>query len=206
MQFKKIKLKIKLIVAASQNNVIGFKNDLPWHLPDDMNYFKETTINSVVIMGRNNYLSIPKKYRPLKDRVNIILTKNPEFYAPNCLIANGLEKAIELAKLEKRENIFIIGGGKVYQYALEQNLVDLIYLTRIHANIEGDTFFPKLKSKRLVSITPCDRWRYFPTSQPNQTGSSFLIESIAAFFKMSISVFKYLIGCPSTTFPRNSTL
>ncbi len=152
MQFKIKKLKIKLIVAASENNVIGFQNDLPWHLPDDMNYFKETTINSVVIMGRNNYLSIPKKYRPLKGRVNIILTKNPEFHAPNCLIANSLEKAIELAKLKKPENIFIIGGGKVYQYALEQNLVDLIYLTRIHANIEGDTFFPKINLKKWKKI------------------------------------------------------
>ncbi|MAQ69487.1 MAG: hypothetical protein CMD23_00125 [Flavobacteriales bacterium] len=143
---------MKLIVAASENNVIGVQNDLPWHLPDDMNYFKETTINSVVIMGRNNYLSIPKKYRPLKDRVNIILTKKTEFHAPNCVIANSLEKAIELAKLEKKENIFIIGGGKVYKYALDKNLVDLIYLTRIHASIEGDTFFPKINLKKWKKI------------------------------------------------------
>ncbi len=152
MPFKRKKLKIKLIVAASENNVIGVQNDLPWHLPDDMNYFKETTINSVVIMGRNNYLSIPKKYRPLKDRVNIILTKKTEFHAPNCVIANSLEKAIELAKLEKKENIFIIGGGKVYKYALDKNLVDLIYLTRIHASIEGDTFFPKINLKKWKKI------------------------------------------------------
>lgn len=137
-------MKIKLIVAASENNVIGIKNDLPWHLPDDMKYFKEKTINSVVIMGKNNYLSIPKKFRPLKDRVNIVLTKNAQFTAHNCIIANSLEKAIEVAKLEKKEDVFIIGGGKVYQYALEKELIDLIYLTRIHANIEGDTFFPKI--------------------------------------------------------------
>ena len=145
-------MKIKLIVAASENNVIGIKNDLPWHLPDDMNYFKKTTMNSVVIMGKNNYLSIPEKFRPLKNRVNIVLTKNPHFFAKNCLIAHSVEKAIELAKLENKDNIFIIGGGKVYQYALEKNLVDLIYLTRIHANIQGDTFFPKINLKEWQEI------------------------------------------------------
>jgi len=145
-------MKIKLIVATSENNVIGIKNDLPWHLPDDMNYFKKTTLNSVVIMGRNNYLSIPQKYRPLKNRVNIILTKKPNFIANKCLVASSLEKAIELAKKEKNKNIFIIGGGKVYQYALEKKLVDLIYLTRIHATIEGDTFFPEINLKKWKKI------------------------------------------------------
>ena len=145
-------MKIKLIVATSENNVIGIKNDLPWHLPDDMNYFKKTTLNSVVIMGRNNYLSIPQKYRPLKNRVNIILTKNTDFIAKKCLVASSLEKAIELAKKEKKENIFIIGGGQVYQYALEKKLVDLIYLTRIHATIEGDTFFPEINLKEWKKI------------------------------------------------------
>ena len=145
-------MKIKLIVAASENNVIGIKNDLPWHLPDDMNYFKTTTMNSVVIMGKNNYLSIPEKFRPLKNRINIVLTQNPHFSAKHCLIAHSLEDAINLAKLEKTQNIFIIGGGKVYQYALEKNLVDLIYLTRIHAEIEGDTFFPQINLKEWKKI------------------------------------------------------
>ena len=137
-------MKIKLIVATSENNVIGIKNDLPWHLPDDMSYFKEKTQESVVIMGRKNYLSIPDKYRPLPGRINIILTRKENFHANKCIITNSLENAIELAIKKKRKNIFIIGGGLVYKYALENNLVDIIYLTRVHAEIKGDTFFPKL--------------------------------------------------------------
>ena len=96
-------MKIKLIVAASENNVIGIKNDLPWHLPNDMNFFKKKTINSSVIMGKNNFLSIPEQFRPLINRTNIILTRNSSFYAEGCIIAHSLESAIELAKKRKRE-------------------------------------------------------------------------------------------------------
>ena len=144
-------MKIKLIVAVSENNVIGVKNDLPWHLPDDMDFFKKKTLHSSVIMGKNNFLSIPEKFRPLKNRINIILTKDPLFDAKNCIISNNLESAIELAK-NKKQDIFIIGGGMVYQYALEKELVDIIYLTRIHATIQGDTFFPKLDMKKWKII------------------------------------------------------
>ena len=145
MLFKKKTLKIKLIVAASENNVIGIKNDLPWHLPNDMIFFKKKTLNSVVIMGKKNYLSIPKKFRPLKNRTNIILTRDEKFLAENCLVVNNFESAIKIAKKQNRQNIFIIGGGMVYKYALENEMVDIIYLTRIHANIKGDTFFPKIE-------------------------------------------------------------
>ena len=94
-------MKIKLIVAASENNVIGIKNDLPWHLPNDMLFFKKQTLNSVVIMGKKNYISIPEKFRPLKNRTNIILTRDDKFLAKDCLVANSLEAAIELAKKKK---------------------------------------------------------------------------------------------------------
>jgi len=140
-------LKIKLIVAVSENNVIGIKNDLPWHLPDDMDFFKKKTIHSAVIMGKNNFLSIPEKFRPLKNRINIILTRNKSFNAKECLIANDLKAAIKLAKTAKK-NIFIIGGGMVYKDALTQGLIDIIYLTRIHAQIKGDVFFPELDMKK----------------------------------------------------------
>ena len=140
-------MKIKLIVAVSENNVIGIKNDLPWHLPDDMLFFKQKTIDSVVIMGKKNCLSIPEKFRPLKNRTNIILTTDKTFHAKDCLIANTLESAIKLARKDSRKNIFIIGGGMGYKYAIEHGLIDLIYLTRVHANIKGDTFFPKLDMK-----------------------------------------------------------
>jgi len=144
-------LKTKLIVATSENNVIGLQNKLPWNLPDDMKFFKDKTMGSCVIMGKNNYLSIPNRFRPLKGRINIILTKQTSFKAPNCIIETTLESAIKLAKKEQKK-IFIIGGGMVYKYALEQNLVDIIYLTRIHAKIKGDIFFPELDMNQWSKI------------------------------------------------------
>ncbi len=144
-------MKIKLIVAASENNIIGLKNDLPWHLPDDMIFFKKTTLNSCVIMGKKNYLSIPDKFRPLKKRINIILTTDKSFNAKDCLIAHTLESGIEVGKTYQKD-IFIIGGGMVYDYAIKNNLVDVIYLTRIHANIKGDVMFPNINMNKWKII------------------------------------------------------
>ena len=145
-------MKIKLIVAASENNVIGIKNNLPWNLPNDMQYFKNMTTDSVVIMGKKNYLSIPEKFRPLKNRINIVLTREPNYCADSCLIANSLESAIQLAKEQNKKSIFIIGGGMVYKYALDHNLVDIIYLTRVHANINGDISFPNINLKKWRKV------------------------------------------------------
>ena len=150
---------IKLIVAASENNVIGVKNDLPWHLPDDMTFFKKITQGSVVIMGRKNFLSIPPKFRPLPNRTNIILSKKADFSAVNCITAGSLEAGIKLAKKQSNSNIFIIGGGLVYEYALKKDLVDIIYLTRVHASIDGDVYFPKLHS---------NHWKKSILSQKNE--------------------------------------
>lgn len=152
MQFNFV-LKINLIVAVSKNNVIGVKNNLPWILPNDMSHFKKTTTGHCVIMGRKNYLSIPKKFRPLPNRKNIILTTKSNFKANKCEIFDSLEKALDYLKLIGERNPFIIGGGKLYKYALEKNIIDIIYLTKIHANIKGDTFFPKLNFKNWNIIS-----------------------------------------------------
>jgi dihydrofolate reductase len=141
-------LKINLIVAVSENNVIGMKNNLPWTLPNDMRYFKEKTLGHCVIMGKKNYLSIPQKFRPLPNRENIILTTKKNFNAPKCKVFNTLEKALEYTKSRNEKEIFVIGGGEVYKYALEKNLIDTIFLTRVHAKIQGDTFFPKLNKQQ----------------------------------------------------------
>ena len=146
-------MKVNLIVAASENNVIGIKNDLPWSLPDDMKYFKEKTLGHFIIMGRKNYISIPEKFRPLPNRENAILTTKEKFVAPGCLIFNSLESALEDAKLKNKKEVFIIGGGEIYKYALEKKLVDIIFLTRIHTEIAGDTFFPKIDLKKWTTIS-----------------------------------------------------
>ena len=164
-------MKVNLIVAVSENNVIGVKNDLPWNLPNDMNYFKKKTSGHCVIMGRKNYLSIPEKYRPLPNRTNIILTKNLNFKAEQCKVCNSLEKALEYSKLNGEKNPFIIGGGKLYKYAIQKKIVDIVYLTRIHANIKGDTFFPKLDLKEWEIVSK----KFYKKDSKHKFDYTFLI-------------------------------
>ncbi|MEC8610241.1 MAG: dihydrofolate reductase [Bacteroidota bacterium] len=138
---------ISLIVAVSENNVIGKDNDLVWNLPDDMKFFKKTTNGHFVIMGRKNYESIPEKFRPLPNRTNVIITRQTNFQAKDCLVVNDINQALDLAKNAQEQEAFIIGGGQIYQLALQNDLVDRIYLTRIHDEFEGDTFFPELSEQ-----------------------------------------------------------
>ena len=138
---------VSLIVAVSENNVIGKDNDLVWNLPDDMNFFKKTTIGHFVIMGRKNYESIPEKFRPLPNRTNVIITRQTNFQAKDCLVVNDINQALNLAKNAQEQEAFIIGGGQIYLLALQNDLVDRIYLTRIHDEFEGDTFFPELSEQ-----------------------------------------------------------
>ena len=139
-------MKVSLIVAVAENGVIGKDNDLIWHLPKDMLFFKETTMGHHVIMGRKNFESIPHKYRPLPDRTNIVITRQLEYKAEGCIVVDSVEAALEIAKNNGDIEPFIIGGGQIYRIALEENLVDKIYLTKVHHFFEGDTFFPKLSS------------------------------------------------------------
>ena len=120
-------MRVSIIVAACENNVIGKDNDLIWNLPIDMNFFKEKTKNHHVIMGRKNFESIPHNY-----------------IAQDCLVVDSIKKAIEIAKKNNDKEPFIIGGGEIYKLALQEDLVDRIYLTRIHHKFDGDTFFPQL--------------------------------------------------------------
>lgn len=138
---------VSLIVAVSENNVIGKDNDLAWVLPLDLKYFKDTTQNHHVIMGRKNFDSIPEKYRPLPNRINIVVTRNKNYSAEGSIIVDSVEKAIEIAEKAEDNEPFIIGGGQIYKYALENNLVSKIYLTKVHAKVEGDTFFDDLSDE-----------------------------------------------------------
>lgn len=135
---------VSIIVAASENNVIGNNNDLIWSFPKDTKFFKDTTLGRHVIMGRKNFESIPHKFRPLPMRENIIITRQDNYEAENCIIVNTIESALKIAKKNGENEAFIIGGGEIYKMALDKNLIDKIYLTRIHHTFEGDTFFPQL--------------------------------------------------------------
>lgn len=145
---------VSLIAALSKNRVIGRNNDLPWHLPDDMKYFMQTTKGHHTIMGRKNYDSIPEKFRPLPNRTNIVATRQEGFKAPGCLVVNTLEKGLEIASGNGEQEVFIIGGSDIY--ALGIPYARRLYLTEIDAVIEGDTFFPDvdIKEWREVSRKP----------------------------------------------------
>jgi dihydrofolate reductase len=135
-------MKLSLIVAVSENQVIGKDNDLVWHLPADMKYFKEKTTGHCIITGRKNYESIPAKFRPLPNRTNIVITRQKDYQAPGAIITDSLEKAVALSQELEKEETFIIGGGEIFKQSIK--LVEKIYLTRVHAPFEGDVFFPEL--------------------------------------------------------------
>ena len=141
---------VSLIVAVSENGVIGKNNDLIWHLPKDMKYFKEKTLGHHIIMGRKNFESIPHKFRPLRNRVNIIVTRNKDYTAKDCIIVNSIESAVDYSKSNKEDEVFIIGGGEIYKQSIQKNLVDKIYLTRVHADFDGDTFFETPSSNWMI--------------------------------------------------------
>lgn len=126
--------KISLIVAMDENNLIGSKNGLPWHLPADLAFFKRTTMGKAIVMGRKTFESIGK---PLPGRHNIVVTRDPKFIAEGCDIAHGIDAAITLCKDD--EEIMLIGGANLYQQSFA--LVTDMYITRIHHVFDGDTWF-----------------------------------------------------------------
>jgi dihydrofolate reductase len=136
---------VSYIVAVAKNGVIGNAGSLPWKLKEDLQYFKAKTLSHCVVMGRNTYQSIGK---PLVGRTNIVLSHNTS-QIEGCQIAAGPEQALEYAKNLGETELFIIGGGKVYQAFLPW--LDRVYLTEIDADFQGDTFFslPNYRTSKL---------------------------------------------------------
>jgi len=132
-------MRVSCIVAIAKNNVIGKDNDIPWYLPADLKYFKKTTLNHHIIMGRNCYESIGK---PLPKRTNVVLTRNPFYIVSNCYVTNSIEEALKIAKDNGEEEAFIIGGAQIYEQSM--HLCDKLYLTEVDLEVEGDVFFPKI--------------------------------------------------------------
>lgn len=130
--------RISIIVAAAENNAIGKNNQLLWHLPNDLRFFKQTTTGFPIIMGRKTYESVGK---PLPNRRNILITRQPDYQAEGVETVHSLDEAIALATQQEANEIFIVGGAEIYREALP--LTDRIYLTRVHAEIPGDTHFPE---------------------------------------------------------------
>ncbi len=139
-------MKISLIVAMSENGVIGRGGDLPWHLSADLKRFKKLTLGHVVIMGRKTFESIG---RPLPRRRSLVLSRDPAYRAAGAEVAASLEQALAMAAAE--DDVFVIGGAAVFAEALP--LADRLYLTLVHAEVDGDVTFPAVDtdSWRLIS-------------------------------------------------------
>ncbi len=141
---------ILIVAVAKHNNGIGKDNNLLWHLPADMKFFRTQTTGYPVISGRKNYESIPEKFRPLPNRENIIVTRQDIEY-PNTEVCNSIEKALKLAESYGKEKVFIIGGGQIYKQFLEKNLIDKLVITWVDAELDADVFFPELNSDWIIS-------------------------------------------------------
>ena len=130
---------INIVVAASDNQVIGRDNQLVWNLPNDMKFFKNTTWGMPVIMGRKTFESLGK---PLAGRTNIVITSNPGWNAEGVKITHSIDAALKEAFATEAKSVYIIGGGEIFKQSLSRT--DRVYLTRVHATLEGDAFFPVL--------------------------------------------------------------
>ncbi len=143
------------IVAASENNVIGAGNKLPWNVPEDMKFFKDKTNGHSIIMGRKTYESMG---RPLPNRSNVIISRQKDFHAPGAAVVPTLDAAIEYCQSkipEYGEEIFIIGGGEIYKQSLA--LVDIVYLTRIHKTVQGDAKYPAIDPLHFEEVERRER-------------------------------------------------
>jgi len=152
---------ISMISAVAENRVIGNKNTLPWHLPADFKYFKETTLGKTIVMGLNTFKSIGEKSLP--GRKNIILNNDPSYVPPEgCFVAHSIDEALKMiendpsASSGQKSEIFVCGGASVYKQFLP--LADRLYLTFIHHDFEGDTYFPEfnINDWKEIKRTDCE--------------------------------------------------
>ena len=130
---------LTLIAACARGGVIGIEKRLPWHLPEDMKFFREATRGKPVIMGRKTWESLPDAFRPLPGRLNIVVSRNPDFHAAGGTVVGSLADALTAAG--DAETAFVIGGAELYRQALP--LADRLLLTEIDRDFDGDAYFPE---------------------------------------------------------------
>ena len=133
---------LSLIAAISENNVIGKDGGIPWHLPTDLKLFKQITMGHHLVVGRKTFTSIGKA---LPGRKMIVLSQQEDYHAEGCVVAKSLTQAMEIARDAKEDELFIGGGAAVYAQAL--SVADRIYLSRVHIEVDGDTYFPEYNEK-----------------------------------------------------------
>jgi dihydrofolate reductase len=159
-----------MIVAQSSNRVIGRDNKLPWYLPGDLKYFKQATMGKPIIMGRKTFESIGK---PLPGRLNIVISRDASFTAQGIKVVMSLPEAIELAEsqalIDGVDEAMIIGGAQIYALALPE--VERLYITQVHADIEGDAYFPEFNRSQWTELGRED----FSAQGPNPYDYSFIV-------------------------------
>ncbi len=131
-------MKVSLVAAIAENAAIGLRGNLPWRLPADQRHFKELTAGHCLLMGRKTFDSIGR--RPLPGRTNIVISRDGNFLAEGVVVARDLDAALDVARAQGEEEAFVAGGTEIY--ALTLPLADCLYLTRVHAKVEADSFFP----------------------------------------------------------------
>ena len=157
------------MVAAAENGVIGNNNALPWYLPEDLRYFKRVTMGKPIIMGRKTFESIG---RPLPGRTNIVITRNMRLQVEGVKVVYSLDEALELAAsialLDGAQEAVVIGGAQIYQAAIPA--ADRLYVTEVHANVEGDAVLPDIDWARWREVSR----EYCAAEAPNPYDYSFL--------------------------------
>lgn len=166
--------RLVLVVAMAKNRVIGLDGGLPWHISSDLKFFRATTMGKPMIMGRKTYESIGK---PLDGRDNIVVTRNTDFAAPGILVAGDMDAALDIARDKARargvDEIAVIGGAEIYAQTLP--LADVIVLTEVHAEPDGDTYFPALKDQDWTEIS---RTRHEPGPKDSAPFSIVRLERV----------------------------
>ena len=161
---------VSLVVAMAENRVIGRNNQLPWYLPEDLKYFKRVTMGKPIIMGRKTFESIG---RPLPGRTNIVISRNPDYKAEGIRVVQSLDQALDLceslAVVDGGDEAMVIGGAELFEQALEY--ADRLFLTEVHAEVPGDTFFPEISAAQWSEIGR----ETFKAAGPNPYDYSFVI-------------------------------
>ncbi len=131
---------LSLIAGISQNNCIGLNGQLPWHIPEDLKHFREVTAGKIVLMGRKTWESLPEKFRPLPNRINIIITRQADYPAPTGVeIFATIDEAVAT---HPDEEIMVIGGAEIYKQTIDR--ADRLYITHVNQTVDGDAFFPAI--------------------------------------------------------------
>lgn len=167
---------VSLIVAVSSNGVIGREGGLPWYLPADLKHFKRTTMGHHLIIGRRTWEEVGK---PLPGRTMVVVTRSRRFAPEGVQVARSVEQALDLAAGD--DEPFIGGGAQIYHIALARNLVDRLYITRIHAEVEGDTRFPELELDEWELVSE----EHHDADKKNEFDYSFLVYDRAREIRQS---------------------